>query len=72
MGFAEKVCWWGVGFDGELSVRQKLTPRSERVWVVGGASHLCLKHLYLGSAEKVCWWGQGVGCGVWGVGFYRF
>jgi len=27
---------------------------------------------YLGSAEKVCWWGQGVGCGVWGVGFYRF
>jgi len=26
----------------------------------------------LGSAEKVCWWGQGVGCGVWGVGFYRF
>ncbi len=27
---------------------------------------------YLGSAEKVFRWWQGVGCGVWGVGFYRF
>ncbi|BBH37932.1 hypothetical protein myaer102_33170 [Microcystis viridis NIES-102] len=27
---------------------------------------------YLGSAEKVFRWWQGVGCGVWGVGFYSF
>jgi hypothetical protein len=27
---------------------------------------------YLGFAEKVFRWWQGVGCGVWGVGFYSF
>ncbi|ELP52064.1 hypothetical protein O53_4959 [Microcystis aeruginosa TAIHU98] len=27
---------------------------------------------YLGFAAKSFSWGQGVGCGVWGVGFYRF
>ena len=29
-----------------------------------------------GGINRVCWksfsWGQGVGCGVWGVGFYQF
>jgi hypothetical protein len=33
--------------------------------------HRC-ENRYVGSAEKVCWWGQGVGCGVWGVGFTDF
>ncbi|MDJ0545343.1 MAG: hypothetical protein PX637_13515, partial [Microcystis sp. M53601_WE4] len=25
---------------------------------------------YIGFAAKSFSWGQGVGCGVWGVGFY--
>jgi hypothetical protein len=31
-----------------------------------------LKTDYLGFAAKSFSWGQGVGCRVWGVGFYRF
>jgi len=31
-----------------------------------------IKIFYLGFAAKSFSWGQGVGCGVWGVGFYRF
>ena len=30
-----------------------------------------LKTDYLGFAAKSFSWGQGVGCGVWGVGFQR-
>ena len=33
-------------------------------------------HFFREQLDRACWksfsWGQGVGCGVWGVGFYRF
>jgi hypothetical protein len=44
----------------------------EYVIIMAKILDLTIPDRYLGSAEKVCWWGQGVGCGVWGVGFYRF
>ncbi len=36
------------------------------------SAEVFLRPSNLGLAEKVFRWWQGVGCGVWGVGFYRF
>ncbi len=57
---------WGLDIYGESTAIGKYPDFPTAL------SAFLLKNGYLGSAEKVCWWGQGVGCGVWGVGFSRF